>query len=158
MLGMTDEGRDPMTALRMAGVAGVAGVAVGALTLAGYAGHIGGWEEPMHTGALANVTAKALLIGAEIALMVAATIVAAMGAAMRNASNAAVYAAVGGVVKPLLSAALMVNYWKPGWYFILDPNGAHPLAIALVVVAGVQALAFWVAMAHRPQSDTQSKP
>jgi hypothetical protein len=131
---------DGMGSLRAAAVAGAGAAAVGALTLAGYADRLAGQGD-----ASGDVVGRAVLVGALVVLCLAFAVVAAVGA---RAQQPATYAAAGAIGQPLLVVVFLATNWKPGWYFILDPNGAHPSAFVLVIAAGVQALLFAVAWAR----------
>lgn len=41
---------------------------------------------------------------------------------------------------------MLTDNWREGWYYVLDPNGAMPSSILIVLLSVVQAVAFFVAI------------
>lgn len=150
---------DPFLSLRVAAVMGLAAASIGALVLVGYARHIGGWEPPVSGEVVARVGSRALLVAVEVILCLIFAVVAALGAAARDRAQAAAYAASAAVIKPLLTLGIMASAWRSGWYLILDPQGAHPSSLFLIMASAAQEVALIVAAVRlRPAEPALKTP
>jgi hypothetical protein len=143
---MSDEPttRDPFTPLRAAAVVGLCAAGIGCLTLAGYAGRIA-WEAPVAGEMSASVGSEALLVAVEVLLCLVFAVIAAVAVTTRDREAAATYAGLAAAAKPLFSFGIIAANWDPGWYFILDPNGAHPTALLLIAASAIQEILLVVA-------------
>ena len=88
---------------------------------------------------VAYVGAEGMLVVAEALAVVLFTALSAALLALRNHPAAAALAIAAVVAKVLWLVASVVGNWKPGWYFILDPKGAHTVTLYLFAGSIAQA-------------------
>ena len=88
---------------------------------------------------VAYVGAEGMLVVAEALAVVLFTALSAALLALRNHPAAAALAIAAVVAKVLWLVASVAGNWKPGWYFILDPKGAHTVTLYLFAGSIAQA-------------------
>jgi hypothetical protein len=93
----------------------------------------------------ASVGSEALLVAVEVLLCLVFAVIAAVAVTTRDREAAATYAGLAAAAKPLFSFGIIAANWDPGWYFILDPNGAHPTALLLIAASAIQEILLVVA-------------
>lgn len=54
-----------------------------------------------------------------------------------------------GVLRIALLVCTLSVFWDPGWYYILDPNGAHPAGISVIAFSAVQGIALGTAFSKK---------
>jgi hypothetical protein len=141
----------PPRALLVAILLGAVAVILGAATLIGYGEHlldvgqIDATDSSDGTVA-AYVAGNAVLVLAQTfacAVFLALTITAL---AVRRLRVAGLVAIVAAVAAPVWLIVTVKSQWKPGWYFILDPNGGHP-ASRLLLFASIGQVVALIAVA-----------
>jgi hypothetical protein len=111
--------------------AGVLAIVVGAFALGNVASALAG------ASAAATLTARAVLIAAELAEC-AAFAIAALAWVGLNGNRLAGWASA--ALKLLTFAGLLAIHWSQFWYFMLDLRGPDGLSLIVVILSGVQAL------------------
>ena len=81
---------------------------------------------------VAYVGGEGLLVVAEALAVILFTAISAAILAARNHPAAASIAIAAAVAKVVWLVASVAGNWKPGWYYILDPNGAHTVTLYLL--------------------------
>lgn len=67
----------------------------------------------------------------------------------KNNKNFRIYTIIIGTSRIILSASVLALFWKPGWYFILDPAGSHKYAYVLLLCALIQSITFLTAKSEK---------
>jgi hypothetical protein len=104
------------------------------------------------SSSVAYVGGEGLLVVAEAAAVVLFTALSTAVLVLRRHPAVVALAVGAAVAKVIWLLASVAANWKPGWYFILDPNGAHQVALYLFAGSIGQAavmLAAAVAIARR---------
>ena len=130
---MTDEpARLDIAALVVGGLVSLLGLA----SIVSFADHLlyladrtDGHE--VSSSSVAYVGGEGLLVVAEAAAVVLFTAVSAAVLALRRHPAAAAVAITAAIGKVIWLLASVASSWKPGWYFILDPKGAHQVTLYL---------------------------
>jgi len=132
------------TGLEVAAIA--VGAAVGVLGLASiwsFADHLLYLSEdrvsPVASSSVAYVGGEGLLVVAEAVAVLLFTAVSTATVVLRGHAAEPALAIGGAGAKILWLAASVASSWNPGWYFILDPNGAHQVTIYLFAGSIAQA-------------------
>ena len=110
---------------------------------------------PASSSSVAYVGGEALLVVAEVVAVLLFTAISVAVLVMHRHPGAVPLAIGGAAGKILWLAASVAANWKPGWWFILDPKGAHTVTIYLFAGSIAQAavmVAAAVAAARRPTS------
>lgn len=129
---------------------GLAAVAAGAMVLAGYCDHILKVKD-IAPSTIAYLGGNAGLIVAEILLcMVFSSMAAVCLWLPPQMGNIMAWIGISAMGKFFLSGALITYYWRH-WYFILDPNGPHAGALALIALSGLQAMSLLLASLQHQQ-------
>ncbi|HEU5056156.1 MAG TPA: hypothetical protein VFU21_06515 [Kofleriaceae bacterium] len=137
---------DRPSALELAALITGAVVALfGLASILSFADHLMGLSdrerlsEPM-ASSVAYVGAEGMLVVAEAVAVVLFTAMSAAVIALRRHGAALALAAGAAVGKVVWLAASVGGNWKPGWYFILDPKGAHTVTLYLFAGSIAQAV------------------
>jgi hypothetical protein len=80
---------------------------------------------------VAYVGGEGLLVVAEALAVVLFTALSAAIMVLRRHPAAAALAIGAALAKVVWLLASVAGNWKPGWYYILDPNGAHTVTLYL---------------------------
>jgi len=130
----------------------VAAVAVGALvgliglaSVLSFADHLlylsdrDATSEPA-ASSVAYVGGEGMLVVAEALAVVLFTAISTAVLALRRHPAVLALAGAGALGKVVWLLASVASNWKPGWYFILDPKGAHTVTLYLFAGSIAQAV------------------
>jgi len=56
------------------------------------------------------------------------------------------YSLIAGIIRLILFISILIIYWKPGWYYILDPAGSLKSAYVIIISSGFQIICFFTAI------------
>ena len=107
------------------------------------------------SSSVAYVGGEALLVVAEVVAVLLFTAISLAVLALRRHPGVAALAIAGAAGKTLWLTASVAANWKPGWYYILDPKGAHQVTTYLFAGSIAQAavmIAAAIAAARRSTS------
>ena len=114
------------------------------------------------SSSVAYVGGEALLVVAEVAAVLLFTAVSIAVVVLRRHPGAVALAIGGAAGKILWLAASVAANWEPGWYYILDPKGAHPVTMYLfagsIAQAAIMTAAAVAALRGRTASDLPGVP